>query len=238
LKESRLLFICCTTLVHSIRYQDYQVRWKIVGIPPPSQVRSDIRGAPDQTRSDQIRSDQLLQYTAVDNLHLNANDYPSQCEPTQYVSLTAVDGSLTGAAIAQRGKPGTAKLGPCISSLFWAFNASASACVRAIATISQTPRANRKDRDIDSRYCVLLLTLSDSRLHRSVASPTTSKLDHTPAQHNTSTMADASSQPKPSSSVKLVLLGEAAVGKVLHPSPSRAPHEAHRRCSPRSLCAS
>jgi hypothetical protein len=99
------------------------------------------------------------------------------------MSLTAVDGSLTGAAIAQRGKPGTAKLGPCISSLFWAFNASASACVRAVATISQTPLANREDRDIDSGYCILPLTLSDSRLHRSVASPTTSKLDHTPAQH-------------------------------------------------------
>jgi hypothetical protein len=35
------------------------------------------------------------------------------------------------------------------------------------------------------------------------------------------TMADASAQPKPSSSVKLVLLGEAAVGKVLRSHQSR-----------------
>lgn len=43
--------------------------------------------------------------------------------------------------------------------------------------------------------------------------PDCTPLPATPTQ-KLNTMADASAQPKPSSSVKLVLLGEAAVGKV------------------------
>lgn len=49
-------------------------------------------------------------------------------------------------------------------------------------------------------------------------------------------MADASAQPKPSSSVKLVLLGEAAVGKVRHREVQCEPR-ADSESSLLSLCA-
>ncbi|KAF2628099.1 hypothetical protein BU25DRAFT_410218 [Macroventuria anomochaeta] len=51
-------------------------------------------------------------------------------------------------------------------------------------------------------------------------------------------MADASAQPKPSSSVKLVLLGEAAVGKVRYYDGHQCERAVLINLSPRWSCAS